>query len=77
MPLVLAERGRDAGLKDVGLLEDERAARALDEPLPVGNRYYSKGHLVGDLTETPGGDVMGAFTNNPGVAEFMQFLASK
>jgi hypothetical protein len=24
---------------------------ALDEPLPVGNRYYSKGHLVGDLTE--------------------------
>ena len=24
---------------------------ALDEPLPVGNRYYSKGHLVGDLTD--------------------------
>ena len=24
---------------------------ALDEPLPVGNRYYSKGHLIGHLTE--------------------------
>lgn len=34
---------------------------------------------VGDSDEdaiTIGGDVMGAFTNEPGVAEFMQFLAS-
>lgn len=34
---------------------------------------------VGDAGEgaiTIGGDVMGAFTSNPGVAEFMQFLAS-
>lgn len=34
---------------------------------------------VGDAGEgaiTIGGDVMGAFTNEPGVAEFMQFLAS-